>query len=115
MKVVNLTSHTVRVVDDKGRSLLVVPPSGTTARVTTQQAVVGSVAGVDVVRTVFGSVEGLPDPQDGVVFVVSTLVLQALKSAGVDRTDVVSPDTSPASVVRDDKGQVVGVKRFQVL
>ncbi|NNV07148.1 hypothetical protein ETC03_12230 [Geobacillus sp. MMMUD3] len=115
MKFVNLTPHVLNIVRDDGSIALSVPPSGTVARVTTQQTVVCQLAGVDVVRTVFGDVVGLPDPQDGVVYVVSTLVLQALSASGVDRSDVVAPDTSPASVVRDDTGHVVGVKRFQVL
>ncbi|BBW98988.1 hypothetical protein [Geobacillus subterraneus] len=115
MKLVNLTPHTVNVVGAEDKAVLSVSPSGNVARVTTKQVVIGSVAGVDVVRTEFGAVEGLPEPQDGVVYVVSTLVLQALKANGVARSDVVSPDTSPASVVRNADGQVVGVRRFQVL
>lgn len=115
MKFINLTPHTLTVVDDSGNTILSVAPSGTVARVTTQQTVVGNVGGVDVVRTVFGDVDGLPDPQTNTVYIVSTLVLQALKANGVVRDDVVAPDTSPASVVRDDAGTIVGVKRFQVL
>ena len=115
MKIVNLTPHTLTVVDDSGNTVLSVAPSGNVARVTTQQTVVGNVAGIDIVRTVFGDVDGLPAPQPDTVYVVSTLVLQALKANGVDRDDVVAPDTSPASVVRNADGQIVGVKRFQVL
>jgi hypothetical protein len=42
-------------------------------------------------------------------FIVSTLVAQTLKG----RADVIAPDTSPSGVVRDDKGNIIGVKRFQ--
>lgn len=115
MKFVNLTPHTLNVVRNDGSVMLSVPPSGTVARVATQQTVVCQLAGVDVVCTVFGDVDGLPAPQPDTVYVVSTLVLQALKANGVDRSDVVAPDTSPASVVRNADGQIVGVKRFQVL
>lgn len=115
MNFVNLTPHTLTVVDDSGNTVLSVAPSGTVARVATQQTVVGNVAGIDIVSTVFGDVDGLPDPQPNTVYVVSTLVLQALKANGVDRDDVVAPDTSPASAVRNADGQIVGVKRFQVL
>jgi len=114
VRFINLTQHSINVVRD-GSVVLSIPPSGTVARVATFQTVVCQLDGIDVVRTVFGDIVGLPDPQDGVVYVVSTLVLQALKASGVDRSDVVAPDTSPASVVRDDVGQIVGVKRFQVL
>lgn len=115
MVITNLTPHTLNVVDDAGKIILSVAPSGTVARVTTKQATVGNVAGIDIVRTVFGDVDGLPDPQPDTIYVVSTLVLQALKANGVIRDDVVSPDTSPSSVVRDDTGNIIGVKRFQVL
>lgn len=115
MKFINLTPHVLNVVRDDGSVVLSVPPSGTVARVATQQTVVRQLAGVDVVRTVFGDVVGLPTPQDDVVYIVSTLVLQALRHACIDRSDVVAPDTSSASVVRNADGQIVGVKRFQVL
>jgi len=42
-------------------------------------------------------------------YIVSSLVAQAVKG----RNDVVSPDTSPASAVRDENGNIIGVKRFQ--
>lgn len=115
VRFVNLTPHSINVVRDDGSIALSIPPAGTVARVTTQQTVVTQLDGIDVVRTTFGDVDGLPAPQDGTVYVVSTLVLQALKANGVDRSDVVAPDTSPASVVRDDAGHIVGVRRFQVL
>lgn len=115
MKFVNLTPHALNIVDADGNTILSVAPSGTVARVTTQQTVVGNIAGIDIVRTVFGDIDGLPAPQPDTVYVVSTLVLQALKDAGVSRNDVVAPDTSPQSAVRNADGQIVGVKRFQVL
>ena len=113
--IVNLTPHTLNVVDDTGKIILSVAPSGTVARVVTQQTVAFQLGGIDVVRTIFGDVDGLPSPQDDTMYVVSTLVLQALKANGIVRNDVVSPDTSPTSVVRDDAGNIIGVKRFQVL
>lgn len=115
MNFINLTPHVLNVVDADGNQLFSVAPSGKSARVTTDQTVVGSVVGVDIVRTVFGDVDGLPDPQPDTVYIVSTLVLQALKANDIQRDDVVAPDTSPASVVRNADGQIIGVKRFQVL
>lgn len=115
MNFINLTPHTVNVVDDSGNTIISVAPSGTVARVTTQQTVVGNVGGVDVVRTVFSDVDGLPAPQPDTVFIVSTIVLQALRANNVVRDDVVAPDTSPQSAVRNADGQIAGVKRFQVL
>lgn len=115
MNFINLTPHTVNVVDADGNTILSVAPSGNVARVATQQTVVGNIAGIDIVRTVFGDVDGLPAPQPDTVYIVSTLVLQALIDAGISRDDVVAPDTSPASAVRDNAGNIIGVRRFQVL
>jgi hypothetical protein len=115
MKFVNLTPHALNIVDADGNIILSVAPSGNVARVATQQTVVGNVGGVDVVRTVFGDVDGLPAPQPDTVYIVSTLVLQSLKANGIDRDDVVAPDTSPQSAVRNADGQIIGVKQFQVL
>ncbi len=79
-------------------------------RVDTTSTVVGEINGVDVVDTQYGEIVGLPDAREGVVYIVSMLVRDAAKAAG--RTDTVSPDTAPGSVVRNAEGQILGVKRF---
>ena len=55
--------------------------------------------------TSFGEVDGLPEPQEGTIFIVSALVAQALKGA---RDDLVVPDDT----VRDDRGVIIGCKSF---
>jgi len=42
-------------------------------------------------------------------YIVSSLVAQALRG----RNDIIAPDTSPNNVVRDENGNIIGVKRFQ--
>ena len=101
---VNLTPHEIVVVRDDKK--IVIPPSGKVARVKVLQRVVGEVDGILVVKTVFGEIEGLPESKIGVVYIASTIVAQA---AG--RADVLAPDTTDA--IRDEKGQIVAVKRFQ--
>ena len=60
----------------------------------------------------FGEVEGLPEPQEGTLYIVSGMVLSAVK----DRDDLVAPATShPKSVRFSDgphKGQVQSVFCF---
>ncbi len=107
-KFVNLTPHEVRIFDDDGNEILCIPPSGQVARIITEQEVVGYLNGIPVVRTTFRDVLNLPEPQPNTVFIVSSLVAQAVK-----RDDVVAPDTGPESAVRDANGNIVGVKRFQ--
>ena len=108
---VNLTPHDIRVVLDDGREINI-PASGTVARVNATAKTVDTINGVPVVRTSFGDVQGLPEPQEGRIYIVSTLVLQAL---GGQRNDVVAPDTGPQSVIRDESGRIVGIRRFQIL
>jgi len=108
VKFVNLTPHEIKIVGEDGE-VRVVPPSGQIARVRSEQTVVGEVNGVPIVKTTFGDVEGLPEPQPNTVFIVSSLVAQLVPH----RDDVVAPDTSPSGAVRDADGRIIGVKRFQ--
>ncbi len=105
-KIVNLTPHAIVLMDEEGSVIATFPPSGQVARVNTSVEVVGSLHGAPVKRTVFGEVNGIPDPEEGTVYLVSTLVAQAAK-----RGDVVSPDTGPTAVRKD--GQIAGVRGFQ--
>jgi len=51
----------------------------------------------------YGKVIGLPEPRDGVLYCVSTLVAQQ-----VVRDDLVTVD----QVVRDDQGRIIGCRGF---
>ena len=97
---INLTPHAITIVRDGGNITL--PPSGTIARCTVARRQVGSVDGIPINRTVFGAVEGLPDPQPGTYYIVSALVAQACP----DRHDLLLPDDT----VRDDQGRIVGCR-----
>ena len=112
---VNLTPHEIVVFDSSNNVVLRVPPSGLIARVTQNEVEIGSINGVPVYQTQYGSVEGLPEPQENTVYIVSLLVLQALKSQGVTRHDLVAPNTGPNSAVRDSQGRIIGVRSFIVL
>lgn len=101
--IINCTPHPVKVGDRTFE------PSGVVPRVGTVVLNCGTLEGITVVRTEFGEVEGLPEPVFGQDYIVSGVVLAALKGS---RPDVIAPDTSPASAVRNESGQIVGVKRF---
>lgn len=102
MKFVNLTPHAINFVNNDGETILTVEPSGELARVVTQTFTIGYVDGIPVTATDFGEVEGLPEKEEGTVFLVSSLVAQRCK----DRNDVFIPNES----VRDDKGRIIGCK-----
>lgn len=108
MKIINLTPHQVSVL--VGEEMKTFEPSGMIARVSTNCKVVGYVDGIEIVAQTYGDIQGLPEPQEGTLYLVSLLVRQAAQAQG--RTDVISPDTSPESAIRDVEGRIVGVRRF---
>jgi len=109
-RLVNLTPHNIVVFTDEKRGFIV-PPSGTVARVSVRQEEVGTIEvedlNVPIVKNSWGEVTGLPEPQPGVVYIVSALVLSRVKG----RHDVVAPDTGPTAI-RDENGRIIGVRRF---
>jgi hypothetical protein len=106
MNIVNMTPHAISLADEAGEVVATFAPSGQVVRMATSQEVVGELFGRPLRRTVFGEVSGLPEPQDGVVYLVSSLIAQR-----VQRVDVVSPDTGPTALRKD--WQVVAVRAFQ--
>jgi hypothetical protein len=106
-KLVNLTAHEITLFVNGSTYRL--PPSGTVARCRSSYHACGRIDGLfDVVRCVFGRVAGLPQPKENTYYVVSGLVLGVLRGT---RDDVLAPDTGPTAI-RDEFGNVVGVRRF---
>jgi hypothetical protein len=110
MDIINLTPHNFTLCNDAGEVIRVIPPTTPAARVSSVSAVTGDCDGIPVTKTTFGHVEGLPDPQQETIYIVSLLVQQRVPH----RSDVYRPDTGPSSVVRDAAGQIVGVKALAV-
>lgn len=109
MQLVNLTPHPIVIRRPNGAEI-VIPPSGTVARVSSTPGVLITEDPVPIYSAPsWGPVEGLPDPADGTVYVVSTLGAARVPH----RTDVVSPGTGPQDgAVRDENGKIVAVTRF---
>lgn len=106
MKLVNLTPHAINFVDETGRPLVTIEPSGNLARVTAHTVTTGEVTvgeiTLPVTGTTYGEIEGLPAPEEDTIYIVSSIVA----SRCPDRTDVFIPNES----VRDEKGRIVGCK-----
>ena len=120
VKFVNLTPHEVTIFDPEGKNVIMrIPPSGMVARVSVVSDVIGYFStpqgNIPIRKTVYGEMQGLLEPSEGTIYIVSTVVLLALKAKGIKRDDVVAPDTNPDSVVRDPEGRIIGVKYFQVV
>ena len=103
-QILNFTPHALNVVGLDG-SVTTFPSVGV-ARVSTSTVSVTPINGFGVVSTEFLDVTGLPDPQDGIFYVVSRLVL----SACPDRTDLLCP----GELIRDSGGNVAGCDGFSL-
>lgn len=105
MKIINLTPHPINFLGADNRVILTVPSSGV-ARAAQRRETIGWVEldgmTLSVTRSKFGAVEGLPDEQDDVIYVVSALTAQAVPK----REDVFIVDDS----VRDENGRIIGVR-----
>jgi len=97
MKLYNLTPHTLNVHTPDG--VVNLPPSGAVARVATVSTPAAPMGGIPTCTTTLGEVTGLPDFQEGVVYIVSGMVASA-----APRPDVMSP----GDLVRDESGRPVG-------
>jgi hypothetical protein len=98
MQYVNLTPHAVNIINEDGISGMEYPSSGV-ARIATQ--VTGETDGITSVA--YGALSGLPEPAEGVTYIVSLVCLLALQGT---RPDVVAP----WSEVRDDADRIIGCR-----
>ena len=105
MKLINLTPHDVVVQKEDG-TRVTYPASGQVARVEVEDVCVGYVDGIPIHKGKVKEVTGIPNQQDGVMYIVSLYVLQ-----NSDREDLISPNTSDA--IRDDKGRITAVRGWR--
>lgn len=114
MKLINLTPHAINIRTAEGE--LIVPPSGTVARVSTSP---GSTELMNVeghrvtigLPTHYGPVEGLPPFEDWTRYIVSGVV--GAHRDVVGRGDVLVPGTGPNdNPVRDAAGRIIAVTRL---
>jgi len=128
-KLVNLTPHAINfivsynveiyrdtigtpkyITEERSYSL---PPSGTVARCKVDRQIIDSIVAQDIsdwditvpiTKTRFGEVEveGLPEPEEDTIYIVSNLVAQAVPH----REDVFFPD----DLVRDEHGNIIGCR-----
>ena len=98
---VNLTPHNVNILQKDG-SFVTIEPTAPAARVTavvTEKVWTGEYFHI---AFSFGTVEGLPDQQPGIEYIVSKMCADAAP----ERTDLVYP----ADCIRDEQGRVIGCK-----
>jgi hypothetical protein len=104
-KFVNLIGHDITISGYGTLSKADAP-----CRVETKQRIIGKVAGVPIAETHFDKIANLPDPEDGVYYIVSRVVMDFVP---FDREDVFCVDTGP-SAIRDENGQVSAVTQLSL-
>lgn len=110
MALKNFTPHPVNIFDHTGSKIIMsIQPEEHAARVGEKIKYRESIDGVPVVWKMLTGVKGLPQAEKGVTLIVSIVVLGAS-----NRIDLVAPDTGPGSVVRNEKGLILGVRRFMI-
>jgi hypothetical protein len=109
MEIINLTPHAINYINDEAE-ITIFPPSGDVARVEQVVNNVYYINNMPVRSQAFGDITGLPDSKEDTLYIVSSIVLEACFKAG--RMDVIAPDTSPGSALRNELGHIVGVKGF---
>lgn len=99
----NRTEHEVRIFNTIGANIpdkVLEQYTGEPIRVSCESRKVDTIEGIDIYEVVYGEVTGLPEFKEGVYYVVSAMVRQALPH----RKDLLSP----GQLIRNEKGQPIG-------
>lgn len=99
----NRTEHQVTIFNTIGiktPDMVLEQYTGEPIRVSCESRKVGVIEGVDIYENVYGEVTGLPEFEEGVYYVVSAMVRQALPH----RKDLLSP----GQLIRNEAGQPIG-------
>lgn len=99
VRFVNLTPHAINIITSDRQPIATFESEGV-ARVATKSVQTGEIDGVPIFETQYGQMEGLPEPQTNVFYIVSMLCKQACPK----RKDLLIP----SQLIRDEKGQPVG-------
>ena len=116
MEILNYTPHSIVVQLPNG--IPVVFPSIGSARVNMNRAFTPSIEldtfedqsnlYIPTATLELIDIDGLPEPVDGTLYIVSSIVLDACRKIG--RTDCIAPDTDKA--MRNEQGHIISVPGF---
>ncbi len=107
-RILNLTPHAVKIVDENGVIQTTYEPTGTVARATQQAEKIGELDGVEVVSMKFGETVDLPEYEQGTLYIVSIITLNAAQANGRQIGDLLLT----TDLVRDEAGSIIGCRRL---
>jgi len=110
MRIINLTPHTINIVDEAGNKIVDLPSEGE-ARAVQKNVNFGHLGDVPLVRAEFGEPIGLPEPAENTFYVVSAITANAAKVAGRTTDDLLLT----AETVRNEKNQIIGCKALATI
>jgi hypothetical protein len=102
MLLINLTPHAIHV----NGNTIEPDKSYPIPRISMSRTKVDEFHGIPIYTNLIGNTENLPDKQDGVCYIVSTLV----RINNPNRFDLISP----GNLIRDDKGNIIGCDGFDI-
>jgi hypothetical protein len=108
----NYTPHEIVIYETSGERVFLRLPSKGEARAEERIVDSGSFSGVQIVERRFAGTTGLPEYREGICIIVSESTARAARAENPDRHDLLCPDTGPDSVVRDENGRIIGVRRL---
>ena len=101
MKLINLTPHEVKIT-----GYGTIPPSGTTARAHTNLSQIGEIDGIPLMVSRVVGMSNVPEEENGVLYIVPSFIRELLP----ERRDL----ASPAKLLRDDGGKIIGCGALEV-
>jgi len=109
VRFISLIRNPLILLDDHDEEALAIPSGGrvSLAEDIRYSAVEDETYGPVPISTVRQVLAGLPDPTDGIAYIVPWRVQQAARASGFDVTDLYSPD---GTVKRD--GLIIGSRRL---
>jgi hypothetical protein len=102
MTFINCTPHPITLIGSDNEVLFTLPKGQVVPRLSQSTKQVDVVQGVSITETQFGETQELPAPVEGMLLIVSRLIL----AANSNRADLVVPN----ELVRDSDGNIIGCK-----
>jgi len=116
LTIINLTPHIIKLNSGKEFPPFWILRSGTVARVSAQFSLTTSPEllkeEIYIYTVEYGEIEGLPEPEEGKLYIVSAMVLEAGKRIG--RNDLLAPATGHPETIRNERGEIISVPGFIV-
>lgn len=103
MNIINKTKHPINVYRD-GVLVTSYYSESPSAECREETRVIGEANGIPLAITNYGEVTGLPEQSEGILYLVSTMIRNALPN----RTDL----ATPGGLVRNEIGAVIGCEYF---